>query len=221
MKRSEKVAAAYAKFTDAQGFLREAQARETMGNKTLIAEKILAEADGHARVARHGGTPVDEYFRPTALDQISINVSKEWIANHAETVRLARVHVALWVKLPAYLQSAIANCDIALARFQERFAGNPGDALSWGGDAFQAAARRTQQEGLLRFITSDRALVMDDVELMELIKSYCMDELIRRASSSSRSTSPTSNLMEDETRVAAVKVWEVVQHLETGYIRSW
>jgi hypothetical protein len=89
-----------------------------------------------------------------------------------------------------------------LAKWAEEFAKDPADALGWSVDTFGAAAQLKVIAEILYH--HDRG-----VSDQNILATLQVDA--RRVPALSRSTSPTSNLMEDATRIAYAKYAESLE----------
>jgi hypothetical protein len=105
--------------------------------------------------------------------------------------------------------SAIESCQHTLGRFHAAIDADPSSAMTWGMDAFRAAAMLKVQTIVLRWLD-----VVDDdaypnvtrASVVSMITNEFTRDVMREARSPSRSTSPTSNLMEQEI-LAAKATW--------------
>lgn len=91
-----------------------------------------------------------------------------------------------------------ASAEKQIAKFATEVVANPSYALSWSLDQFKHAARIEIANRFQEMVEAGHSL--------EVIKAEVIKQAMQLASTSSRSTSPTSNLMEDERRVAWVNL---------------
>jgi len=82
-----------------------------------------------------------------------------------------------------------ASANVIMVNFKSNLEKNPAYALSWGLDAFAAAAMLKITEQMLNALTSETCSVKSLYELL-------MDRVRNRSKYPPQSTSPTSNLME-------------------------
>lgn len=100
------------------------------------------------------------------------------------------------------------RADGILARFAEKFASDPMRAFEWSQDAFQAAAVSEATSTLLRYVDSLAEGKESDDEIGERIAEWLRSEVLRMAKYPPRSTSPQSNLVEQEKLAAYARLLE-------------
>lgn len=99
------------------------------------------------------------------------------------------------------LQQDIASADDSRDRFIERLMGDASYALSWSRDEFKTQAKGSvAREILNRLLKDNRPL--------EAIYKYSVDQALRVAKFPPQSTSPTSNLMEQNMGAAWADIAE-------------
>ena len=92
-----------------------------------------------------------------------------------------------------------ASANASMFNFKSNLEKNPAYALSWGLDAFAAAAMLKILEQMLNALTSETCSVKSLHELL-------MDRVMNRSKYPPQSTSPTSNLMEQYELVACSEI---------------
>lgn len=107
-----------------------------------------------------------------------------------------------WAHLLESLANDAASAQKAAAQFAAEFAVNPGHALRWSNTMFRDAARldvaREAGEALRAHGPTK-------------VRAYYEQTLLRRASSLNQSTSPASNLYEDNLTAAVAKLLETLR----------
>jgi hypothetical protein len=105
--------------------------------------------------------------------------------------------------------SAIESAQHTIGKFHAAIDSDPSYAMSWGMDAYRAAASMKVQTIVLRWLD----VVNDDAypnvtrdNVVAMITNEFTRDVMREARSPARSTSPTSNLMEQEI-LAAKATW--------------
>lgn len=141
------------------------------------AEEAQAAADRAARSALAASRGFFEEFAKNTYGRVDLPADEVKLANAA--------YVALNQKAEAEKQ---------IAKFATEVVANPSYALSWSVDMFKHAARIEIADRFQKMVEAGHSL--------EVIKGAVLKQAMQLASNSSRSTSPTSNLMEDERRVA-------------------
>jgi hypothetical protein len=97
--------------------------------------------------------------------------------------------------------SAIESCQHTLGRFHAAIDADPSSAMSWGMDAFRAAAMLKVQTIVLRTLRAADDDAIPDVTRANAVASLTKEftaSILSDARHPARSTSPTSNLMEQE-----------------------
>lgn len=126
---------------------------------------------------------------------------------------------------PARWDDTTEALKASLARWGERFAADPPDALSWGDDTFRDAARLNVARWMQYLLCSDHAKSLSDAGVVAHIERRLRDEVLQRSREVSRSTSPTSNLMDDERRAAFARVYERLVNsenvLDKAHAMAW
>jgi hypothetical protein len=90
----------------------------------------------------------------------------------------------------------VESADGHLAEFVTKMQDAPWHALEWSGIAFGAAADKKVYSTMLEAIRAARHRGSDDETIFGILKQYALRESLRIARNPPRSTSPTSNLME-------------------------
>lgn len=106
------------------------------------------------------------------------------------------------------VQGVIESAEATLKSFTEKLAKDPSYELSWGGDAFRAAARLKVFKSVQTYLNDQDKLAADEVKI-ENVRKEAYNNVIRGAKHPARSTSPCSNLMEQEVTVAWSDVLEM------------
>ncbi len=145
------------------------------------AKRAELQAQHEANVARRG-TSLAEYRE--SMRHTKINSTSEAWNEFVFFDRARRTIDAARKELDTWLVRVTGN--------------NPANAFEWSGGAFAAAAKLSVYGRIEAFF--ERGLSHE-----EIIDIY-NEEAMRRAGSTTHSTSPTSNLMEDEIRVAYANV---------------
>jgi len=124
------------------------------------------------------------------------------------------------------IDKAIADCQEQLDKWATDFKDNPHYALSWGGDAFKNAAKWRVLYDIKRWMIGQGTEEQPDVltrERWDNIVDHIRNEALSMASlvDNSRSTSQTSNLMDDcvmgiEADMVRSSSWSVI-----GEINHW
>jgi len=154
----------------------------------------------------------------TANDGANIAQATFWLAQHEAAVTAARVYRALRVDLPRKLTESIATHQATLEQFSADVLKDGLYALEWADKAYAAAAKRQVAGRVLAILTAEKAVAMPDAELVKHLISYVRGETLRRARSASRSTSGSSNLIEDAQRVAYADLDEALVSLPEGFL---
>lgn len=109
-------------------------------------------------------------------------------------------------KLLAKYQRQIDAVQYRLAKFQEAFSKDPAHALSWGTDAFKAAAE-------LRVLQQIVTALQDGTATVDNIRSTMMDRVLHKSKYPPQSTSPTSNLIEQYELAACAEIISDLQYV--------
>lgn len=96
---------------------------------------------------------------------------------------------------------------VQLARFTERLADDAAYAFSWGDEALRASVRAQALIALHAHLSEESD--EDDAVRIERVTTYYVRLALAAASRQARSTSPMSNLVEDERRayLAEIAAW--------------
>jgi len=110
--------------------------------------------------------------------------------------------------------SNIAAAQKELAVFSAKLAENPAHAMEWSGRAFTAAAALKVYMTVERWIQNAHAGLAeqkDEVAVLRAITHFSLRQVLQAASrATSRSSSPTSNLMEDAEGAAWTGLYETL-----------
>ena len=109
-------------------------------------------------------------------------------------------------KLIKRFQSQVDSAQARLDKFTETFAKDPAYALSWGTDAFQAAAKLRVLKQILTALDEGDATA-------ENIRSTMMDRVLHKSKYPAQSTSPTSNLIEQYELAACAEILSDLQYV--------
>ena len=104
--------------------------------------------------------------------------------------------------------SQAETCQARLDKFTTRFAEDPAYALSWGTEAFQAAASLRVVKQILAALNSE-----DSKATLENIRSTLTDRVMHKAKYPPQSTSPTSNLIEQYELAACAEILSDLQYM--------
>jgi hypothetical protein len=110
-------------------------------------------------------------------------------------------------KLLKRFQSQVDSAQVRLDKFSADFAKDPAHALSWGNDAFAAAAK-------IRVLKQIVAALEDGSATLENIRSTMMDRVLNKSKYPPQSSSPTSNLIEQYELAACAEILSDLQYLE-------
>ena len=99
------------------------------------------------------------------------------------------------------------SCQDRLDKFTEAFAKDPAYALTWGTDAFQAAAK-------LRTLKQILAALEDGTATADNIRSTMMDRVLHKSKYPAQSTSPTSNLIEQYELAACAEILSDLEYID-------
>lgn len=110
-------------------------------------------------------------------------------------------------KLIARFFNQASTCQGRLDKFAADFAKDPAHALSWGTDAFQAAAK-------LRVLKQILAALEDGDATADNIRSTMMDRVLNKSKYPPQSTSPTSNLIEQYELAACAEILSDLQYID-------
>lgn len=110
-------------------------------------------------------------------------------------------------KLIARFFNQANTCQGRLDKFTADFAKDPAYALSWGTDAFQAAAK-------LRVLKQILAALEDGDATADNIRSTMMDRVLNKSKYPPQSTSPTSNLIEQYELAACAEILSDLQYID-------
>jgi hypothetical protein len=97
-----------------------------------------------------------------------------------------------------WAQNAIAQHEKMTADLVKKFAENPANAMSWGGTYFTHAAEYNAAVGVKQ--------MFEDGYTVDAMRAVVMRDVMHKAKYPARSTSPTSNLMEQEELAASTKL---------------
>lgn len=100
-----------------------------------------------------------------------------------------------------------STCQKRLDKFTESFAKDPAYALSWGTDAFQAAAKLRVLKQILTALDEGNATA-------ENIRSTMMDRVLHKSKYPAQSTSPTSNLIEQYELAACAEILADLEYID-------
>jgi hypothetical protein len=109
-------------------------------------------------------------------------------------------------KFTAMAEQAQAKID----KFQADFSKDPAHALTWGLDAFQAAARLRVANMLVYGFTPTEVF---PVYTVEQAREFLMDRVLSKARYPAQSTSPTSNLMEQYEAAAYAEALDELKYI--------
>lgn len=110
-------------------------------------------------------------------------------------------------KLIARYFNQAQSCQDRLNKFTETFAKDPAYALSWGTDAFQAAAKLRVLKQILTALEEGNATA-------ENIRSTMMDRVLHKSKYPAQSTSPTSNLIEQYELSACAEILSDLEYID-------
>ena len=110
-------------------------------------------------------------------------------------------------KLTVRFFNQAQSCQARLDKFTESFAKDPAYALSWGTDAFQAAAK-------LQVLKQILAALEDGTATADNIRSTMMDRVLHKSKYPAQSTSPTSNLIEQYELAACAEILSDLQYVD-------
>lgn len=110
-------------------------------------------------------------------------------------------------KLLFRFNSQAESCQAKLDKFTTKFAEDPAYALSWGTEAFQAAAT-------LRVLKQVIGALEEGHGMLENIRSTLTDRVMHKAKYPPQSTSPTSNLIEQYELAAYAEILSDLQYIK-------
>ena len=102
--------------------------------------------------------------------------------------------------------SQAESCQARLDKFVSKFAEDPAYALSWGTEAFQAAASLRVLKQVIGALNEEGTL--------DNIRSTLTDRVMHKAKYPPQSTSPTSNLIEQYELAAYAEILSDLQYME-------
>lgn len=135
-----------------------------------------------------------------------------------EEIELRRVTLAV-----STFRGRILQARSTIIKFKENLDENEASALAWAHSAFAAAARVKVFQDVVFGLTNEDSNPIDSnpivtrtvdgrppYNVLPHMRDHAQKEVNRRASHPSRSTSPTSNLMDDEITAAWAEVVEII-----------
>ena len=109
-------------------------------------------------------------------------------------------------KLLKRFKSQADSVQSRLDKFAADFAKDPAYALSWGTDAFKAAATMTVLKQIINALENGNGT-------LDNIRSTLTDRVLHRAKYPPQSTSPTSNLIEQYELAACAEILSDLQYV--------
>lgn len=109
-------------------------------------------------------------------------------------------------KLLNHFQSQADSAQAQLDKFAVDFAKDPAYALSWGTDAFRAAAK-------LRVFKEIISALTDGHGNLENIRATMLDRVLHKSKYPAQSSSPTSNLIEQYELAACAEILSELQYV--------
>lgn len=103
--------------------------------------------------------------------------------------------------------SQAESCQARLDKFTAKFAEDPAYALSWGTEAFQAAASLRVLKQVIGALNEEGTL--------DNIRSTLTDRVMHKAKYPPQSTSPTSNLIEQYELAAYAEILSDLQYINS------
>jgi hypothetical protein len=115
-------------------------------------------------------------------------------------------------RLVEYLKNRKANDDVQIAHFREQLAENPAHAFEWSLESIEAAARIRVYTYVMKLLEEYAA----SETTLEKLHDWAAEEVRRRSHNPKRSTSPVSNLIDQEVTAAWAGFLETVE----GFIKA-
>lgn len=123
----------------------------------------------------------------------------------------------LMAKVYDVLHHEIMHCQLQLSNWKEKFETNPAYALDWSHDAFQNAAKLEillgYRDWAVRKEQNPSGQCMTGQEWLTAAVEEIEKDIDRRTYRANRSTSITSNLIEEERRIALCRVRDTLAYL--------
>lgn len=116
-------------------------------------------------------------------------------------------------KIQRWVKNTIESAQYTIAKFQENLAVNPAYAFEWSDGAFRAAADIKIAHFVQGFLDAEVPEGTTDEARVEHLRKYATRQVMNGARSPKRSTSPCTNLLEQDELAAWANLLERMERL--------
>lgn len=109
-------------------------------------------------------------------------------------------------------RAQIENTSLKLSKHAAKLAATPVDAMRWADATFTAAAEHSVASALLVTLTADSLAALGNSKLLKNMQGWLLESIQNGAKYPPRSTSVSSNMIEQELLAAKAKEYEVLCH---------